>query len=88
MSMIHCRLSAKEVDVKITFVYAELEENVHMEHPPFMKDVGKDYYIILDKSIYDLVQEARQYKKKALEIFRRHPQSPTCIIFDNISFTM
>ena len=33
--------------------------------------VGKNDYIILEKSIYDLVQAARQYNKKAVEILKK-----------------
>ena len=41
-----------------------------MECSPGVK-VGKNDCIILEKSIYDLVQAARQYNKKAVEILKR-----------------
>ena len=40
--MIHFGLLAKAVNVKTAFLYGELEEEIHIEHSPSMKDIGKD----------------------------------------------
>ena len=40
-----------------------LEEEIYMECPPSMKDIGNEDCIVLGKCIYDLVQAASQYNK-------------------------
>ena len=52
------------------FLYGELEEEIYMECPQVMSDIGKDHCIILNKYIYSLVQEVRQYYKKAVKILK------------------
>ena len=51
------QLLAKIVDVEMAFLYAQ-----------GMSNVKKDDCVILNKSIYSLVQAAWQYYKKAVEI--------------------
>ena len=43
-----------------------------MECPPALRYVMKDDCIILEKSIYSLVQVARQYNKKAVQIKKNY----------------
>ena len=61
---------AKIVNVEATFLYGELEEEIYMECPHGMPDVGKDDCIILNKCIHGLVYMAKQYYKKAIEILK------------------
>ena len=56
-------------------IYGELEEKIYMECPSGMKDVSKDDCIVLQKWICGLVQAARQYNKKIVEILRRYSSS-------------
>ena len=64
-------LGLKEVDVGNPFLYVDLEQEIYMQCPKGMPDAGKDNCIIWNKCIYDLVQEARQYYKKAAEILKK-----------------
>ena len=67
----HCKFSAKIVDVKTTFFNEECEEEIYMECPQVMSNIGKYDCISLNKCIYGLVQTWRQYYKKAVEIVKR-----------------
>ena len=58
------------VDIKTAFLYGDLEEEIYMECPQGMSDIGKDDCIIFNKCIYGLVQAARQYYKKAVKILK------------------
>ncbi len=69
-------LSAKIVDVETAFLYGELEEEIYMDCPPGMTEtgvdsVGDDDALLLQRCIYGLVQSARQYHKKIVEILRK-----------------
>ena len=68
--VIHFGYSAKLVDVETVFFYRELEEEIYMECPQGMSDVGKDVCIILNKCIYGLIQVAMQYYKKAIKFLK------------------
>ena len=68
--VLHFGYLAKIVDVKTAFLYGDLEEEIYMECPQGMKGVKKDDCIILKKCIYGLIQAARQYYKKAVEILK------------------
>ena len=48
----------------------DIEEEICMECPQGMSDIGKDVCIILIKYIYRLVQAIRQYCKKAIKILK------------------
>ena len=67
----HFGYSAKIVNAETAFLYRDLEEEIYMECPQGMSDVKKDDCIISNKCIYDLVQAAHQYYKKAVEILKR-----------------
>ena len=64
--MIHFGFLAKVVDVKTVFLYGYLEEEIYIECPPGMRNITKYDCIIFEKSIFSLVQAARQYNKKAI----------------------
>ena len=68
--VIHFGYLAKIVDVETAFLYGNLEEEIYMECPQGMSNMGKDGCIILNKCIYGLVQAAQQYYKKAVEILK------------------
>ena len=69
--VIHFGYSAQIVDVETAFLYMDLEEEIYMECPQGMSDVGKVDCIILNKCIYGLVQAAWQYYKKAVKILKK-----------------
>ena len=58
----------KIVDVETAFLHGELEEDIYMECPPGLEGCGKEDCLRLNKSIYGLVQGARQFWKKLVEI--------------------
>ena len=69
--VIHFGYLAKIVDVETAFLYGNLEEEIYMECPQGMSNMGKDGCIILNKCIYGLVQAAQQYYKKAVKILKK-----------------
>ena len=61
------------MDVDTAFLYRELEEEIYMDLPVELNEVMEleaddDECLVLDKAIYGLVQAARQFFKKLLEI--------------------
>ena len=63
------KLKALIVDVETAFLHGELEEEIYMECPPGLK-ASKDDCCVLKKSIYGLVQAARQYFKKYISVLK------------------
>ena len=61
--MIIFGLQGKLVDVETAFLYGDLEEEVYMDCPEGMVDVKEDEALLLQSTIYGLVQSARQYYK-------------------------
>ena len=68
--MIIYGLQGKLVDVETAFLYGDLEEEVYMDCPEGMVDVKEDEALLLQSTIYGLVQSARQYYKKATKILK------------------
>ena len=68
--VIHFGFLVKIVDVEATFLYREVKEEIFMVCPQGMDNVKKDDFI-LNNLIYGLVQAARQYYKKAIEILKK-----------------
>ena len=64
-------LSSKIADVETAFLYGALEEVIFMECPPGMPGAEEDEVLLLQKCIYGLVQAARQYNKKMIEILKK-----------------
>ena len=56
---------AKIVDVKTGFLYSNVEEEIYMECPLGMDKKGNKI-LVLTKSIYGLVQVARQWYERAV----------------------
>ena len=55
--------NAAIVDVETAFLHGILDEEIYMDCPPGF-DFGEGNCVLLQKSIYGLVQAARQYYKK------------------------
>ena len=72
--VIYFGISAKIVAIKAAFLYGDLKEEINMERPQGMTNVGKSDCVVLDKYIYGLVQALRQYYKNRqdFEKSRKH----------------
>ena len=68
--MLAHNLRGKIVDVETAFLYGKLEEKIFMEIPPGMEKADPDDILMLDKSIYGLVQASRQWHKKMVKILK------------------
>ena len=68
------KLSSRIIDVETAFLHGELEEEIFMEIPKGYREcgyeVGIDECLALIKSIYGLVQAARQYWRKFVSIMK------------------
>ncbi len=64
-------LKAKIVDVKTAFLYGNIEDETFMECPPEMTDAEEDNVFVMNKCIYGLVQAARQYDEKTVELLHK-----------------
>ena len=62
---------AKKVDIETAYLYGDLEKESHKENPQGMSDEGEDDCVLLNKCFKGLVQAARQYYKKAVEILKK-----------------
>ena len=60
IAMLLWNLDAKIVDVETAFLMGDLEENIYMDAPQG-SGLSKDECVKLEKSMYGLVQAARQY---------------------------
>ena len=54
-------LQGKLVDVETAFLYGDLKEEVYMDCPEGMANIKEDETLLLQSTIYGLVQTARQY---------------------------
>ena len=68
--MIIYGLEGKLVDVETEFLYGDVGEEVYMDCPEGMVDISEDEALLLQSTIYGLVQSARQYYKKATSVFK------------------
>ena len=71
------------VDVVTAFLYGDLEETIYMTIPEGLdkytdERYGEDDCVILDKSIYGLVQAARQFHKKLLHVMTKEMNFEKC----------
>ncbi|KAG8503607.1 hypothetical protein CXB51_001802 [Gossypium anomalum] len=58
-------LELEQLDVKTTFLYGELEEDIYMQQPEgFIVSEKEDYVCLLRKSLYGLKQSPRQWYKR------------------------
>jgi hypothetical protein len=70
VAMIVWKLDAKIVDVETAFLHGDLKEDIYMDCPPGMKN-EPDECLQLGKTIYGLLQAARQWRKKLVTILRK-----------------
>jgi Reverse transcriptase (RNA-dependent DNA polymerase) len=63
------KLKARIINVKTAFLHGDLKEEIFMETPPGM-EASKDECLILKKTIYGLVQSARQFYMKLVEALK------------------
>ena len=62
-------LISKIIDIETAFLNGDLEEEIYMNSPPGYK-AEEDECVLLLKSLYGLVQSARQFFKKFAEILK------------------
>ena len=63
--------SAKIADIETAFLWGDLEEEIFMDCPKGLQEAKTTDTLVLKKCIYGLVQAARQYHKKAVQILRK-----------------
>lgn len=71
------------VDIETAFLYGELEEEICMKIPEGLNAHLNEEYdemacLILDKSIYGLVQAARQFQKKSISVLIKDMNFSKC----------
>ena len=64
------RLVSKIIDIETAFLNGELEEEIYMDAPPGYNATA-DECVRLGKSLYGLVQSARQFFKKFSEVLKQ-----------------
>ena len=62
---------ALQIDVRTAFLYGDLEEEIYMRIPIGM-DISEEYCLLLKKSIYGLVQAARQWYIKLIKFLKEY----------------
>ena len=60
---------SEQIDVETAFLYGELMELIYMKCPDGL-EIGDDECVLLTKSIYGLVQAARQWYKKFIQALK------------------
>ena len=67
--MMMCGLKAKIMDIETAFLPSNLDKEIYMEAP---KGIGakEDEVVILEQTIYGLVQSARQFWKKLTGVLK------------------
>jgi len=60
-------LKARIIDVETAFLHGDLDQEIYMDCPEGMKDGGPSKCLLLKKTIYGLVQSARQFFTKLLQ---------------------
>ena len=61
---------AEQIDVKTAFLNGELEEEIYMRTPKGM-NLPIGYCLLLNKSIYGLVQASQQWWKKFINFLNK-----------------
>ena len=62
-------LQASIIDVETAFLHGDLSEEIYMNIPEGMSK-GQDHCLLLKKTIYGLVQSAREFYKKLLQVLK------------------
>jgi hypothetical protein len=63
VAMTTWKSKTKVIDIEIAFLYGDLKETIYIEIPKGMK-AERDECLMLNKTIYGLVQSARKFHKK------------------------
>jgi Reverse transcriptase (RNA-dependent DNA polymerase) len=69
LMMLTWNLKAKFVDIETAFLHGDLKETIYMEIPKGM-EVSVDECLILNKTIYGLVQSAREFYNKLVSALK------------------
>jgi len=64
------KADSEQIDAGTAFLYGDLEELIFMVCPEGL-EIGEDECVLLKKSIYGLVQAARQWYKKFVQMLKR-----------------
>jgi hypothetical protein len=64
------KLVSKIIDIEVAFLNGDLEELIYMNTPPGV-EADDDECVLLQKSLYGLVQSARQFFKKFSAVLRQ-----------------
>jgi hypothetical protein len=84
-------LKAKIVDIETAFLHGDLKEEIFMEIPEGM-DIAKEDFLPLNKTIYGLVQSARQFYIKLVEALKscvfKGSEVDSCLWTNHISLGM
>ena len=72
------------VDIETTFLYGELEEEIYIKVPEGLETYldtmfGPDHCFLLNKAMYGLVQAARQFYKKFIQIMTKELGFEKCL---------
>ena len=62
-------MKATIIDIETAFLHGNLDEEIYMDVPPGL-DVEPNKRLILRKTIYGLVQSARSFYKKLIEVLK------------------
>ena len=62
--------TTEQTDIETAFLYGELNEEVYMKLPPGFDQEGQEEAVLLEKSIYGLVQAALQWNKMVTMILK------------------
>ena len=69
ITMLTWKLTAKVVDIETAFLHGDLKETIYMEIPKGMKAEDNEC-LILNKTIYGLVQSAREFYNKLVSALK------------------
>jgi hypothetical protein len=80
-------LDSEQIDIETAFLYGDLEEEIYMEFPDGYEEylsnelgcnfTSNEYCLLLKKSLYGLVQAARQWWKKITEVLKKAGFEPS-----------
>ena len=71
------------MDIETAFLYGELDEEIYMKVPEGLSvhlntEYNEEDCVILDKSIYGLVQGARQFHRKLISVLMKEMKFKKC----------
>ena len=73
-------LELEQMDVKIIFLYGELEEKIYMKQLESYIEEGKENKVyLLNKSLYGLKQSPRQWYKQLIKVRYNRCEYNSCL---------